>query len=338
MGSRLGRRRGSLVAFGAALLLLAAAPASSSSVQTVKLPAAGELITSRAVVRAAPDPDSPRPAGPASPTARRAIRGRPRDRDSAQRRRVLVVRAELAGPAERSAGLGARRSGRPPPGREPDRGACRRRAGSRCAGSRRQAAARAPLSRLASRVPRRRSGGISLCRGGLFLRSVLRPVRAGDERLFEAERLARRRVGRDPRNQPARSCSARLSRMAACGVGTRSRGAAAARSARHTGRPAAVAASARDRRLPDRRAEDGEEGSTPACRRQAAGPAEADDAQSRVGVSAKRAIPRRSVRARWRPRSRPRAPPGRQRLPEAVAGGWRARSMCCLPAARAAPP
>ena len=56
MGSRLGCRRGSLVAFGAALLLLAAAPASSSSVQTMKLPAAGELITSRAVVRAAPDP------------------------------------------------------------------------------------------------------------------------------------------------------------------------------------------------------------------------------------------------------------------------------------------
>ena len=56
MRSRLGCRRWSLVAFGAALLLLAAAPASSSSGQTVKLPAAGELITSRAVVRAAPAP------------------------------------------------------------------------------------------------------------------------------------------------------------------------------------------------------------------------------------------------------------------------------------------
>ena len=54
MGSRLGCRRWSLVAFGAALLLLAAAPASRSSGQTVRLPAAGELITSRAVVRAAP--------------------------------------------------------------------------------------------------------------------------------------------------------------------------------------------------------------------------------------------------------------------------------------------
>ena len=54
MRSRLACRRWSLVAFGAALLLLAAAPASSSSGQAVKLPAAGELITSRAVVRAAP--------------------------------------------------------------------------------------------------------------------------------------------------------------------------------------------------------------------------------------------------------------------------------------------
>jgi L,D-transpeptidase catalytic domain len=53
MESRIRRR--SLVAFGAALLLLAAAPASRSSGQTVRLPAAGELITSRVVVRAAPD-------------------------------------------------------------------------------------------------------------------------------------------------------------------------------------------------------------------------------------------------------------------------------------------
>jgi lipoprotein-anchoring transpeptidase ErfK/SrfK len=56
MRLRRGCRRWSLVAFGAALLLLAAAPASSASGQTVKLPAAGELITSRAVVRAAPAP------------------------------------------------------------------------------------------------------------------------------------------------------------------------------------------------------------------------------------------------------------------------------------------
>lgn len=56
MRSRLGCRRWSLVAFSATLLLLAAAPASSSSGSAVKLPAAGELITSRAVVRAAPAP------------------------------------------------------------------------------------------------------------------------------------------------------------------------------------------------------------------------------------------------------------------------------------------
>jgi len=55
MGSRIGRRRLSLVAFCAILLLLGVAPASSSSRQRVRLPAAGELISSRAVVRAAPD-------------------------------------------------------------------------------------------------------------------------------------------------------------------------------------------------------------------------------------------------------------------------------------------
>jgi hypothetical protein len=44
----------SLVAFGAILLLPALAPAASPSGQAVRLPAAGELISSRAVVRAAP--------------------------------------------------------------------------------------------------------------------------------------------------------------------------------------------------------------------------------------------------------------------------------------------
>jgi hypothetical protein len=44
----------SVVALAAILLLLALAPAASSRRQTVHLPAAGELITSRAVVRAAP--------------------------------------------------------------------------------------------------------------------------------------------------------------------------------------------------------------------------------------------------------------------------------------------
>ena len=44
----------SLVAFGAILLLPALAPAASPSGQAIRLPAAGELISSRAVVRAAP--------------------------------------------------------------------------------------------------------------------------------------------------------------------------------------------------------------------------------------------------------------------------------------------
>jgi lipoprotein-anchoring transpeptidase ErfK/SrfK len=54
MGSPNSRRRRSLVACVAALLLPAVAPASSSSARTVQLPAAGVLLTSRAVVRAAP--------------------------------------------------------------------------------------------------------------------------------------------------------------------------------------------------------------------------------------------------------------------------------------------
>src|SRR4051795_6682912 len=55
MGTRTARRSRSLVACAATLLLLSAvAPASSSSARTVRLPAAGILVTSRAVVRTAP--------------------------------------------------------------------------------------------------------------------------------------------------------------------------------------------------------------------------------------------------------------------------------------------
>lgn len=54
MRSRKRYRRPSLVAFGAVGLLLTLAPGSSSNAQTMRLPAAGELISSRAVARVAP--------------------------------------------------------------------------------------------------------------------------------------------------------------------------------------------------------------------------------------------------------------------------------------------
>ena len=161
-------------------------------------------------------PDSTRPAGLASPTARRAVRGRPRDRDPARRRRPPVVRAQLAGQAERAAGLGAGRAPRPAHRREPDRGARRR----------------APDLRAPDRgqppVGQRRRGGwqagrrdaarprLLRARSVRPSRPVLRPVRAGDQRLLEAERLAGRRVWRASTARTSHSCSARPCHTAAC--------------------------------------------------------------------------------------------------------------------------
>jgi|tagenome__1003787_1003787.scaffolds.fasta_scaffold20897266_2 lipoprotein-anchoring transpeptidase ErfK/SrfK len=85
MGSRIGRRRRSLVAFCGALLLLAAAPSSASTGRTVRLPAAGELVTSRAVARAAPNRTA------------RAVRVLHRLRSNGQFTVVLAVAARRGG-------------------------------------------------------------------------------------------------------------------------------------------------------------------------------------------------------------------------------------------------
>ena len=150
----------------AVLVTASASPAGRAS--AVRLPAAGELVSSRAAVRAAPDPQA------------RVVRIMSQFRPDSQFQIVLAVKArrgsdggwwyhaELAGPAERAAGMGSRRSCRPSAGAEPDRRP-RSRAHDRGAANRRtESCCSVMSSRWAGRAPRRRSGATSTCRRALL--------------------------------------------------------------------------------------------------------------------------------------------------------------------------
>ena len=153
-------------------------------------------------------------------------------------------------------------------------------AGSSCAGSRTTSCSRAASSRSGSPAPRRRSAANFYVQGRFVpARPVLRPVRARDDGLLEAERLAGRRPRRHPRDEPAAAARpGRVARLRAR-VGFHCARSRPAGAARYPDRPAALAG---DRRRP--RAEDAEQCPTGGAGGEAdAGAAEVHDADAARG-------------------------------------------------------
>ena len=148
-------------------------------------------------------------------------RARPRLPPRARGR--VVVPTEPPRSAERFPRLGAGRLGRRPARPEPDRRAPRREADRGSARARRTVAA---SWRCGSRQAGRRDAARTRLLRPVRVHpagSVLRRVRARDERVRPHDRLAERRRG-DPRHRAGHNCSARPSRTATSGSRTTSRG------------------------------------------------------------------------------------------------------------------